>query len=139
MYGNTENAASVIAGRLSERGVQDMRMYDVSKTHPSYVISDIFKYSNVVFASSTYNMHLYFMMDSLLRELGVLGIRNIKVSLIGNHSWASAALKGMKELIDTMKDIEIVGTPMDIKSTLKIEQEADLDQLADEIAKSLEA
>lgn len=137
MYGNTESVVNALAVKLAKRGIKDMRVYDVSKTHPSYIISDVFKYSNVVFASCTYNMHLYFMMDSLLRELGVLGIKNRKVTLIGNHSWASAALKGMTELINTMKDMEIVGTPMDVKSTLKHEQEPELDALADAILASL--
>lgn len=137
MYGNTENAVGALATKLAQRGIKDMRMYDVSKTHPSYIISDIFKYSNVVFASSSYNLHLYFMMDSLLRELAVLGLKGRKVTLIGNHTWASAALKGMKEILDSMKDMEIVGTPLDIKSTLKAEQEAELVEIADAIHHSL--
>lgn len=137
MYGNTENVMNSLATKLSKRGVKDMRMYDVSKTHPSYIISDIFKYSNVVFGSSTYNMHLYFMMDSLLRELAVLGVKNRKVSLIGNHTWSTAAMKGMTELLDTMKEMEIIGTPLDIKSTLKPQQEAELEAMADAIVQSL--
>ena len=55
MYGNTENTVNALATKLAERGVKDMRMYDVSKTHPSYIISDIFKYSNVVFAAPYLN------------------------------------------------------------------------------------
>ncbi len=137
MYGNTENVMNALATKLSKRGIKDLRMYDVSKTHPSYIISDIFKYSNIVFGSPTYNMHLYFVMDSLLRELAVLGIKNRKVTLIGNHTWASAAVKGMTELLDTMKDMEIVGTPHDIKSTMKPEQEPDLEEIADAIYRSL--
>ncbi len=137
MYGNTESVVNALAVKLAKRGIKDIRVFDVSKTHPSYIISDVFKYSNVVFASCTYNMHLYFMMDSLLRELGVLGIKGRKVTLIGNHSWASAALKGMTELIDAMKDMEIVGTPLDVKSTLKHEQEPELDALADAILVSV--
>jgi len=137
MYGNTENVVNCLALKLAQRGVKDMRIYDVSKTHPSYIIADVFKYSNVVFASPTYNMHLYFPMDSLLRELAVLGIRNRKVSLIGNHTWASAAIKSMTEIVKTMKDIEIVGNPLDITSSLKPEQEAELDALADAISRSI--
>lgn len=137
MYGNTENVMNCLAVKLAQRGIKDMRMYDVSKTHPSYIISDIFKYSNVVFASPTYNMHLYFMMDSLLRELVALGIKNRKVTIIGNHTWSSAAIKGMTEIIATMKDIEYVGNPLDITSTLKPEQEAELDAIADAIYQSL--
>lgn len=137
MYGNTENVANSLATLLAKRGVKDMRMYDVSKTHPSYIIADIFKYSHVVFASPTYNMHLYFMMDSLLRELAVLGMKNRKVALLGNHTWSSAAIKGMKEVLETMKDMEILASSLDIKSTLKPQQEPDLEAIADAIYASL--
>lgn len=138
MYGNTENAMSALAVKLAKRGIKDMRMYDVSKTHPSYIIADIFKYSNVVFASCTYNMHLYFPMDSLLREIAVLGVKNRKVTLLGNHTWSTAAIKGMNEILETMKEIEIVGTSLDIKSTLKQEREPELDAIADAIYASLQ-
>lgn len=137
MYGNTENAVNALAAKLAQRGIEDIRVYDVSKTHLSYIISDIFKYSNVVFASPTYNMHLYFPMDSLLRELAVLNISNRKVSLIGNHTWASAALKNMTELVSKLNNVEIVGTPIDIKSTLREDREKELDDMADAIYQSL--
>jgi flavorubredoxin len=139
MYGNTENAMSALATKLALRGVKDMRMYDVSKTHASYIIADIFKYSNFVIASPTYNMNLYFVMDSLLRELSVLNLSNRKVSILGNHSWASAAAKTMTELVGEMKNVELIGTPIDIKSTLKEEREPELDSLADAICQSLQA
>ncbi len=138
MYGNTENTVNALATKLAERGVKDIRMYDVSNTHPSYIISDIFKYSNVVFASPTYNLQLYFPMDALIRELSVLNITNRRVSLIGNHTWASAALKHMTELISNMKGMEIVGTPIDIKSSLREDREHELDALADDIYQSLQ-
>jgi len=138
MYGNTENAVNALAAKLSQRGIKDIRVYDISKTHPSYIISDIFKYSHVVFAAPTYNMNLYFPMDSLLRELAVLNISNRKVSLIGNHTWASAALKIMTEMISNMKNMEIVGTPIDIKSSLREDRKQELDDLADAIYKSMQ-
>jgi flavorubredoxin len=138
MYGNTENAVNALATKLAKKGVKDMIIYDVSKTHPSYIISDVFKYSNVVFASPTYNLHLYFPMDSLIRELAVLNITNRKVSLIGNHTWASAALKHMTELVNSMKNMEIVGTSIDIRSSLKEDREQELDDLAEAIYQSLQ-
>lgn len=138
MYGNTANAANALATKLAQRGVNDIRIYDVSKTHPSYIISDIFKYSNVVFASPTYNLQLYFPMDALISELSVLNITNRKVSLIGNHTWASAALKHMTELVNNMKNMEIVGTPIDIKSSLREDREQELNDLADAIYQSLQ-
>lgn len=137
MYGNTENAMNALAMKLAQRGVKDMRMYDISKTHPSYVISDIFKYSNFVIGSCTYNLHLYFPMDSLLRELAVLNVKDRKVAVLGNHTWASAAVKNILELLGTMKGMEIVGTPLDIKSTLKNDQEETLNELVDAICASM--
>lgn len=137
MYGNTENAASALANKLAIRGVKGMRLYDVSKTHPSYLISEAWKYSHMVLASPTYNMNLYFMMHTLLHEMGVLGLKGRKVALLGCHSWASAALKSMKETLEGMKDMEIIGVPMDVRSTLKPDREEELDALADAIVASL--
>jgi flavorubredoxin len=137
MYGNTENAMNALANKLAQRGIRDMRMYDVSKTHPSFIISDLWKYSHMVIGSPTYNAHLYFVMDALLREIAVLGLKNRKVSLIGNHTWSSSALKGMQEIIDTMTNVEIIGTPLDVRSTLKAEREPELDALADAICESI--
>lgn len=138
MYGNTENAVNALAAKLAQRGIKEIKVYDVSKTHPSYIIADIFKYSHVVFAAPTYNMNLYFPMDSLLRELAVLNICNRKVSLIGNHTWSSAAIKIMTEMINNMKNMEIVGTPIDIKSSMRDNREQELDELADAIYKSMQ-
>ncbi len=136
MYGNTENVMNALANKLALRGIRDMKMYDVSKTHASYIISDLWKYSHMVIGSPTYNMHLYFVMDALLKDISVLGLKNRKVAIIGNHSWASAAMKSMKEQLEAMNGMEIIGTPMDVRSSLKAEQEPDLDALADAIYES---
>ena len=137
MYGHTENAMSVLANKLAERNVHDMRMYDVSKTHPSYIIADAFKYSHLVFGSPTYNMNLYFTMDSLLREMAALGLKNRKVALIGNHSWASAALKEMKAILEKMQGMELLLPAPDLRTRLRMENEGEMDSLADAIASSL--
>ncbi len=139
MYGNTENTVQVLANKLAQRGIRDMHMYDVSKTHASYIISDLWKYSHMVLASPTYNLHLYFAMDALLKDLEVLNLKNRKVSIIGNHTWASAAMKSMKEQLESMSQMELVGEPLDVRSTLKAAREADLDKLADDIYTSVTA
>lgn len=137
MYGNTENAAAVIAGRLSERGVKDMRMYDVSKTHPSYIISDAFKYSHMVLAAPTYNNGLYFGMETLLREMAVLNLRGRKVALVGNGTWVPVAHREMNKLLGEMKDMELLAEPLVIKSSLKACQMDELLALADKVADSV--
>lgn len=137
MYGNTANTADALANKLAQRGISDIRVYDVSKTHPSYIISEVFKYSHLVAAAPTYNMGLYYPMDNLLHEMAALGVKNRKVALIGNHSWASAALKIMTEHFNCMKNMEIIGETLDIKSRLKDDDELKLDELADVIAASV--
>ncbi len=134
MYGNTENAMLALANKLGERGVTDMRMYDVSNTHASYIIADVWKYSHFVIGSPTYNMSLYYGMDTVLHELTVLNMQNRSAAIIGNHTWASAAKKGMEERLKAMKEITILGT-LDIRSSLKSETE--LDSMADAIAASV--
>lgn len=137
MYGNTEHAITRLAFKLGERGVRDIHMYDVSKTHASYIIADAWKYSNMVIAAPTYNLHLYAMMDFVLRDMKELLLRNRRVSILANHSWASAAMKDMTALVESMKGMTVVGRPLDIRSALRDDQEAELDELADAIAASL--
>jgi flavorubredoxin len=138
MYGNTENVMNQLAAKLSQKGVSDIRMYDVSKTHPSYIIADAWKYSHLVFGSPTYNMGLYYLMDALLREMAGLQLQNRKVALVGNFTWApSVMLKAMRGLVEEMKNMEIIAPPFEINSTMKAEQESALDQLVDAIYSSL--
>lgn len=134
MYGNTENAMLLLASKLAQRGITDLRAYDVSKTHASYIIADVWKYSNFVVGSPTYNMSLYYGMDTLLHELSTLNLQNRSAAIIGNHTWASAALKAMEERLAAMKNITVLGT-LDIRSSLK--EETELDALADSIAASV--
>lgn len=139
MYGNTENVVNRVAHRLSQLGVTDMRMYDVSKTHASFIIADAWKYSHIVLASPTYNMGLYYGMENLLREMAGLLLQNRKVSIIGNYSWACASVRVMKELVSGMKNMELVGEPFEIRSSMKPAQEPALEALTQEIFSSLSA
>lgn len=137
MYGNMENTMNLIANKLAQRGVKDMRMYDISKTHPSYIVSDIWKYSHVIFGSVTYNMGLYYGMESLLNELKSLNVQNRKVGLVGSGTWSPQAVKIMEEIISTMKNMEIVGSPFEIVSSMKKEQEEIVDKFVEEFYNSI--
>ena len=138
MYGNTAEMAQQLAKLLSLRGVTDIRIYDVSKTNPSYIISDAWKYSHLVCMAPTYNLGLYLTMENLLHELHALNFHNHKVSIVGNHSWASGAMKRMVDYFtNEFKNMEIVGTPLDIKGALHDEQLPLFEELADSIVASL--
>ena len=137
MYGNTEAVVNRLAGMLSQNGVRDMRMYDVSKTHYSNIIARAFQYSHFVLASPTYNMHLYQAMDTLVSDMANLNLQNRDVALIGNGSWAPAAHTILKERMDEMKDMRVIAEPLVIRSAIKPEQEADLRNMADKLAASV--
>lgn len=128
MYGNTENAVQLLAAKLVEAGVCPVRMFDVSKTHLSYIVANAFRFSHWVFAAPTYNLGLYAPMENLLRDLAALNLKNRDVALIANGSWAPAAGKVMIELLKKMQDIRIVGE-VDIRSALKQEQMPQLEAL----------
>ncbi len=137
MYGNTENVVNCIANKLAQKGVKDIKVYDVSKTHPSYIIADSWKYSNLVVASPTYNAGTYLVMDNFIHELAALNYQNRKVSIIGNYTWSSGALSSMTEQFSKMKNVEILGDGFDINSSIKEEQESILDKIVEDIINTL--
>lgn len=137
MYGNTENVMNLIAGKLAEKGVEDMRMYDISKTHPSYIIADAWKFSHIVLGAPTYNMGLYYGMEAFLHEMAALRLRNRKVAVVSNHTWANMATKIMLCQLEKMCNMEIIGQPFEIKSSMKAHQEPELNKLVEDIYASL--
>lgn len=136
VYGGTEAAANILACRLAERGIA-VDMYDVSVTHYSYVLSELFKYSHIVFASTTYNNGIFVSMENLLHDVAHHNLQNRKVALIENGSWAPASGKLMTQILGGMKNMEIVTAPVTLKSALAIGQDAELEALADTLAADL--
>ena len=134
VYGGTQNAAEILAGRLAQRGIQDIKMYDVSTVHPSYIISDAFKYSHIVFASTTYNNGIFVNMEILLHDIIAHNIQNRKVAFIENGSWAPVSGKLMTELICQLKNTEIIENRICVKSSVKEDKALELDNLAKTIA-----
>mgnify|MGYP001059352993 CR=1 FL=1 len=138
VYGHTEKAADILAGKLADRGIRHISVFDVSRTHPSYIIADAFRTSAMVFASITYNGGIFCNMDTLLHQLAAHGLTNRTAALIQNGTWAATTSKQMGEILGTMKNIHVLEADVTIKSALKDNQEAELDALADAIAASLQ-
>lgn len=118
MYGNTERAAEVIARAASEAGVKNIIMHDVSRTHHSYIIADIFRYRALILGAPTYNNGLYPQMESLLSELAGRDMKNRLLGWFGSFSWAGKAMKTIGEKNETRLHFEPVGTPVEIKQSL---------------------
>jgi flavorubredoxin len=137
VYGHTENAANILAGLLSDRGAHNVKMYDVSVTHPSYIVSECFRASHLVFLSTTYNAGIFVNMENLVHDIVCHNLQNRTIALVENGSWAPASGKLMREEISKMKNMEIIGDGIKLLSALKEDQLSQIDALADAIAESI--
>ena len=137
VYGDTAEAAETLAAFLAERGVRDIKVYDVSKTHYSYLISEAFRVSNIVFASITYNASVFPAMEHFVRELTAHGLKKRSLSIIQNGSWAPVSGAKIKEVLAGWKDSFIVGETVTLNSAVKENTVAELATLADAIVLSM--
>jgi len=116
MYGNTERMADEIARELSVNGIKNIRIYDASKTHISYIISDIWKYNGLILGSCAYNGSIFSPMKDLINKLEMLGIKNRKIALFGSSSWSGGGLKTLEKWAENMK-FETVGPKYETRNT----------------------
>lgn len=137
IYGNTENAADILASKLADKGVKNIAMYDVSVTDPSVIVSEAFRCSHLVFAAPSYNGGIFTKMETVLSELKAHSLQNRTVAIMENGTWAPVAGKQMREIFAGMKNIELLEEGVTIRSAVKEAQEASLEALAEKIASSL--
>ena len=138
IYGNTENAADALASRLTEKGVKDVKMYDVSRTHVSELIAEIFRCSHLVLACSTYNGGIYPPMADLLEDMKALSVQNKTVALMENGTWAAASGRLITAKLEEMKNITLLDTKISIKSALQNGRETELDAFAQQIVEEMQ-
>ena len=139
MYGNTERAAEVIARAASEAGVKNIVIYNVSKTHHSYIIRDVFRYKGLIVGAPTYNTALYHEMDVLLSELAGKDIKNHLLGWFGSYGWASKAVSEISRWNEEKLHFEAVGEPVEIKQALTAETKAQCEALGKAMAERLKA
>lgn len=136
VYGHTENAAEILACRLRERGVRTV-MFDVSVTPASDIIAAAFKWSHLVFASTTYNAGIFVNMESLIYDLVAHNIQNRTIALIENGSWAPTSAGLMRKEFEKCKNMNILDRKVTLISSLKKDQLSEIDALADELASTI--
>ena len=137
MYGDTENAADILAAGLAEGGVRNIAMYDVSSTHISYLISEVFRCSHLVLAAPTYNNGIYPAMANLLHDMKALMLQNRTVGLVENGSWAPVSGKLIRAELEGLKGFQVLEPVASLKSALKGDSLEQLGQLKDSILASL--
>ena len=135
VYGNTENAAEILSCKLREKGLKTV-MFDVSVTPASEIISASFKWSHLVFASTTYNAGIFVAMEAFINDLAAHNIQNRTVAIIENGSWAPTSGGLIRETMEKCKDITILDATVSLKSSVKAEQLTEIDKLADMIYES---
>jgi len=137
IYGNTENAAEILANRLAEKGVQNIALYDVSHTDVSQLVGEAFRCSHLVFAAATYNGGIFTPMENLLLDLKAHSLQNRTAAIIDNGTWAATAGKQMAELLGAMKNMTVLESTVSLRSSVKADKREALDALADALAADL--
>jgi len=138
VYGNTENAAEILACKLHGKGIRSV-MYDVSVSPASDIVAAAFKWSHLVFASTTYNAGIFVAMEAVINDLVSHNIQNRTVAVIENGSWAATSGSLIREKLSTCQNMNILGETVSINSGLKPGQLAEIDRLADAIASEFPA
>lgn len=138
MYGNTEQMAEAIAEELSAQGIKNIVMHNVSKTPHSFILADIFRYKALIVGCTTYNMHLYPEMESLLSKVAARDMKNRLIGYFGSFTWASAAVKKLGEYAAQLK-FEVVGNPVEMKQSMSASSEQQARELAVAMADRLKA
>jgi len=136
MYGNTAKMADVIARQLSVRGVKNIRVYDASKTHASYIISDIFKFKGFIVGSAAYNNELFPSVENLVNKIEHTGIKNHLLGIFGSYGWNGGGVKNLQKFAENIK-WEVVSEPVEEKGTLKADKYQQCIELANAMADRL--
>ncbi len=138
MYGNTEAIADYIARQLSENGIKNIRVHDVSKTHISQLINEIWQYKGVILGSCAYNSEMFPLMENLTRELEHMGVKDHLLGLFGSYSWNGGGVKNLSKFAENI-GWEMPAQPADIYGMPNEEKLATCKLLAEGMANKLKS
>ncbi len=136
MYGNTKKMAETIARQLAVRGIKNIRVYDASKTHSSYIINDIFKYKGFIVGSAAYNNAMFPNVETLLTTVEHMAPKNHYLGIFGNYSWNGGGVKNLQTFAEKIK-WEMVYEPIEEKGNMKVNTREELVNLANAMADRL--
>lgn len=136
MYGNTASMAEAMAHHLACCGVKNIVVHNVSVSHPSYILRDLFRYKGVVIGSPTYCGEIYPEVASLLSKIKTRELKGRIFAAFGTFTWAGAAAKELKAFAETMK-WTLINEPVENKMAMSVENYQSLDALAHSMADAL--
>ena len=135
VYGHTRKAIDLLADKLRSKGCPKVVVYDLARDDMSLALSDAFRYSKLVLATTTYNASIYPFMNDYITRLAEHNFQNRTVGLIENGSWAPLAAKVMKEMLSKCRKINWLDTTVKILSAVKQENKDQLEAMANELCK----
>lgn len=137
MYGNSMNAAEILATRLSENGVRNIEVFDVSATDKDLLVSEAFRLSNIVLISPTYNATMFPGIEEFINDITRMNLQGRTFTLIQNGTWAPQSTRLMKEKLAAMKNLTFTPSELTINSALKDADLETMDKVVNEIKDSL--
>ena len=132
IYGHTKEAALFLAEVLEKKGIKTA-VHDLARTDLSKAVEDAFRYKNLVLASNTYNGGMNPFMHDFITRLLERNYQKRTIALIDNGSWAPAAAKTMKGMLENSKEITFVENTVTLLSAMKPENKTQLEALAEEL------
>ena len=135
VYGHTKKAVELLADKLRSKGCPKVVVYDLARDDMSLALSDAFRYSKLVLATTTYNASIYPFMHDYITRLVEHNFQNRTVGIIENGSWAPLAAKVMKEMLSPCKKINWLDTTVKILSAVNQENKEQLEAMTDELCK----
>lgn len=136
MYGNTEKMAEIIARAISEQGVKNIRIHDVSKTHVSDLLNDIWEYKGLILGTCAYNGEMHPMMAHLAHEISISNPRNKTIALFGSSSWNGAGVRDLRKYL-TEKKFDLLEKGIEISGVAKEEKMKSVTEFAREFVENL--
>ncbi|MDR0811605.1 MAG: FprA family A-type flavoprotein [Paludibacter sp.] len=138
MYGHTEQIAEEIAARLSDAGIKNIVIHNVTKSEPTYIIRDVFKYKGLIVGSPTYNNQLFPKIDSLLSQIRHRDIKNRVFAYFGSFTWAGAAVKRLAAFAEE-SGFETINATVELKQSQYRDTEQDIEMLVKTMVEALES
>ena len=135
VYGHTKVAVELLADKLRSKGCPKVVVYDLARDDMSQALSDAFRYSKLVLATTTYNASIYPFMHDYITRLKEHNFQNRTVGIIENGSWAPLAAKIMKEMLSGCKKINWLDTTVKVLSAVNQENKDQLEAMASELCK----
>ncbi len=137
VYGNTKDAALLLAQKLQEKGCPQVTLNDLARCDMAEAVEEAFRYDKLVLATTTYNGDIFPFMKEFIHHLTERNFQNRTVALIENGSWAPTAAKVMRKMLENSKNLNFTDTTVKILSALNDDSKAQIEAMADELCREI--